>query len=266
MRIYLLAALLCSYFSSTAQDDIKAFHETMEDKSIRILAKNNSDAEQSVQIEATFKGMETSVKFPIVKVIPPGGTEYFASLKPGKGSYSFNYKYTYIQGDVTGKHNDDFVYRLPFKTGEKYMVGQSYNERPTHMNQYALDFNMDEGTDICAIRDGVVVKIVDHHNKGCPKEECSQYNNYLLVKHEDGSEADYSHIKKNGALVKVGDKVRAGQPLALSGATGWASGAHLHLEIYVSRFTGRESVRAQYQLNKQTVGIPQSMQNYQQEF
>lgn len=265
MKIYFLIAALSIHFFSAAQD-IKVFHETMEDKSIRLNARNNTDFEQSVKVEATYKGMEASESLPLTKVLAPGATVYFATLKPVEGSYSYNYKYSYIQGDVTADHNDDHVYRLPFEKGKEFLVGQSYNERPTHMDQYALDFNMDESTEITAIRDGVVIRIVQNHSKGCPKEECTKFNNFVLVKHDDGSVADYSHIKKNGALVKVGDKVRSGQPIALSGATGWASGAHLHLEVYVMSFSGQKSVKASYHLDSKTIGIPESGQKYQQDF
>lgn len=133
------------------------------------------------------------------------------------------------------------------------------------MDKYALDFNMDEGTEICAIRDGVVIEIEDSHNKGCPRKDCMKYNNYVMIKHDDGSIADYSHIQKKGSLVNVGDRVKTGQPIALSGATGWASGPHLHLEVYQPRFSGNESLKIRYYLNSKSVGIPKTKEKYQQE-
>lgn len=247
-----------------AGQDIEVYHKN-ENDSIKIYAKNLSGVEQSVMLEVTFKGMTASEQMPITRVVPPGSSAFFVTLIPGKSGYSYNYKYTYIRGDVTGNHDDDHIYQLPFKSGESYIVGQSYFETPTHMDKYALDFNMDEGTEICAIREGIVIDVEEKNNKGCGKKECMKYNNYVMIKHEDGSIADYSHIQKKGALVKVGDHVKTGQPIALSGATGWASGPHLHLEVYQPRFTGNESLNVRYYLNAETIGVPKSKEKYQQE-
>lgn len=257
--------LICLPIYSQAQD-IRIISERGEKNAILIYAENSADFEQSVKLDVSYKGMEASEDLPIIQVLPPKTKRYFLTLTPEpQKSYSYKYEHTSIQGDVTGTHDDSYIYRLPYPKGKEYLVGQGYNERPTHMDQYAVDFNMDVGTEITAVRDGVVTRIEQKHNKGCPDEGCSQYNNFVLVKHADGSVADYSHIKKNGALVKVGDRVKAGQPVALSGATGWASGPHLHFEIYVMRFSGQESAKAQYYLDKNTVGIPQSERKYRQE-
>ena len=251
--------------AATGQD-IQILSEKGDDSSIKIYAKSNADFEQSVKLNLTYKGIKLSESVPIVKVLPPQTKLYFVTLTPVKGeSYSYKYEYTYISGDVNGVHNDAHVYQLPFRKGTECLVGQSYLERPTHMNQYAVDFNMEIGTEICAARDGTVTRVVQHNNKGCPREDCSRYNNFILVKHSDGSVADYSHIKKNGAMVKVGDRVKAGQPIALSGDTGWASGPHLHFEVYVMRFEGQKSERIQFHLDEKTVGIPKTMEKYKQE-
>lgn len=251
----------------TLSQDVNILSEKGKDNAIEIYAVNPANFEQSVKIDITYKGMTPSVALPITQVLPPDSRTHMLTMTPEPNkSYSYKFQYTYIQGDVTATHDDDFIYQLPYRKGSTYLVGQSYNERPTHMNQYAVDFNMDEGTEITAVRNGIVTRIVDKYDKGCPKEECSQYNNFVLVKHSDGSVADYSHIRKNGALVKTGDQVQAGDPIALSGATGWATGPHLHFEIYVMRFSGQESIKATYYLDENTVGIPRSGTTYQQEY
>lgn len=263
-----ISLILIHLFTLTAlaQEDIQILSARGENGEINISAENTANFEQSIKLDVNYKGMKPSRELPIIQVIPPRATVFLMTMVPEPNkSYSYKYQYTYIQGDVTGTHDDSYVYRLPYKKGREYMVGQSYNERPTHMNQYAVDFNMDVGTEITAVRGGVVTRVVEKFDKGCPKEECSQYNNFVLVKHEDGSVADYSHIKKNGALVKTGDQIKAGDPVALSGATGWASGPHLHFEIYVMRFSGQESIAAKYYLDSNTIGIPKSGIKYKQE-
>ena len=60
----------------------------------------------------------------------------------------------------------------------------------------------------------------------------SGYGNVVVVRHASGLETLYSHNSKN--LVKVGDWVKAGQVIALTGRTGRATTEHLHFEIRVN--------------------------------
>lgn len=58
------------------------------------------------------------------------------------------------------------------------------------------------------------------------------YGNVIVVRHYNGLETIYSHNFKN--LVKPGDRVKAGQPIALTGRTGRATTEHLHFEVRVN--------------------------------
>ncbi len=60
----------------------------------------------------------------------------------------------------------------------------------------------------------------------------SGYGNVIVLRHDIGLETVYSHNKKN--LVKVGDYVRAGQPIAIMGRTGRATTEHCHFEIRIN--------------------------------
>lgn len=58
------------------------------------------------------------------------------------------------------------------------------------------------------------------------------YGNMIVVRHYNGLETLYSHNSKN--LVKPGDEVKAGQPIALTGRTGRATTEHLHFEVRIN--------------------------------
>lgn len=59
----------------------------------------------------------------------------------------------------------------------------------------------------------------------------SAYGNVVVVRHYNGLETVYSHNSKN--LVKPGDRVKAGTPIALTGRTGRATTEHVHFETRI---------------------------------
>ena len=52
----------------------------------------------------------------------------------------------------------------------------------------------------------------------------------------------YAHLKAEGVLVRVGQRVRAGQQIGLSGNTGFTTGPHLHFVVQVNRGMRLESI------------------------
>ncbi len=52
-----------------------------------------------------------------------------------------------------------------------------------------------------------------------------------MIQHIDGSIASYWHLQKDGTLVKLGDNVKKGQAIAMSGNTGYSAFAHLHFQV-----------------------------------
>ena len=57
-------------------------------------------------------------------------------------------------------------------------------------------------------------------------------HDHIIIKHSDGGEAMYWHLKKDGVLVNVGDTVKQGQHIGYSGNTGYTAFPHLHFQVY----------------------------------
>lgn len=60
----------------------------------------------------------------------------------------------------------------------------------------------------------------------------SGYGNYVCIDHGNGFITLYAHNSEN--LVSVGDKVKKGDTIAMSGSTGMSTGIHCHYEIHLN--------------------------------
>ena len=125
-----------------------------------------------------------------------------------------------------------FVYSLPYETGNSHLLVQGYFGAFSHRERAALDFKMKRGTNILAVRDGVVARVKEDGNKGGWSRRYRSEGNNIIIQHSDNTRSGYWHLQKNGALVKVGDTVRQGQVIGLSGKTGYAAIPHLHFIVW----------------------------------
>ncbi len=148
--------------------------------------------------------------------------------------WHWRFRFTWIKGRVNARHDGDTLYLLPFAKGRSFRVTQSYGGRLTHRDhdKYAVDFAMPEGTQVCAARDGVVVDLMESSEVGGPDRKYKDQANFVSIAHDDGTIGEYLHLKRDGVLVEVGAKVKAGQPIALSGNTGYSTVPHLHFGVY----------------------------------
>ena len=84
-----------------------------------------------------------------------------------------------------------------------------------------LDFAADVGTPINAAAGGMVLSAGPH----------PQYGLLVELDHGNGLVTRYAHTSK--MLVRQGDLVKRGQPIAEVGTTGRSTGPHLHFEVLV---------------------------------
>lgn len=89
-----------------------------------------------------------------------------------------------------------------------------------------VDFRAAIGTPIRSTLTGTVWEINQGAVKNC------QYGKWVLVKHDNGLSTLYAHL--SSISVAKGERVSTGQVLGYSGDTGYATGPHLHLTVYIS--------------------------------
>lgn len=124
--------------------------------------------------------------------------------------------------------------RPPVPSTGRYLITQAFNGPYSHSeepNQYAVDIAMPVGESVHAARDGVVVTVKDDYHMGGANHYFIDKANRIEVLHSDGTFAVYAHILLGSALVKEGQRVSAGDPLAGAGSSGYSTGPHLHFGL-----------------------------------
>lgn len=91
------------------------------------------------------------------------------------------------------------------------------------------------GATIVAANDGTVVKVNTAYTPGVG------YGKYVMIDHGGQIATLYGHCSE--ILVSEGQQVTRGQAIAKVGATGWATGPHLHFEV---RINGKHVEPGQY--------------------
>jgi murein DD-endopeptidase MepM/ murein hydrolase activator NlpD len=131
---------------------------------------------------------------------------------------------------------DSSPYVLPYPAGKAYEVIQgncaAKGGKWTHFDasRYAYDFGMPIGSQVVAVRAGVVVFVREHFSD---RDHRPDQANALVVQHDDGTLALYGHLTRDGVLPDVGDRVRQGEVIARSGNSGQSPVPHLHFQVYL---------------------------------
>ena len=144
----------------------------------------------------------------------PAAVQAFLDAQATFSEYKMPENVTYAMQELP------FSYRIPVggysASGFGYRLHPILDEVKFH---YGTDVAANSGDDIGSFAAGTVSFAGEDENLG----------NYLTVDHGDGWQSLYAHC--GTVYVKAGDTVQQGQKLALVGATGLATGPHLHFEL-----------------------------------
>ena len=239
-RLFVLALFLVLPANLFARDEIPDSIRIVKEQDatgVTLRAKSNYVSEFTITLEATLENMTSSRPLPFT-VEAAGRTSFVvARFNVADKTRRWHYEYQpYWQfGARRSTTTNDADYAMPFGPG-RYVVMQgprgtfSHNEGTGSEN--AVDWTVPEGTIVCAAREGRVVGVRQDSNIGGADRSFRPFANYIIIKHADGTFAEYVHLQKDGAMVQRGDEVTVGQPIGLSGQTGFASKPHLHFDVF----------------------------------
>ncbi|VFP87951.1 murein DD-endopeptidase MepM [Candidatus Erwinia haradaeae] len=187
---------------------------------------------KSLQWQIDFRKLRDGDRFEILTMYAMLNGKKQKSELLGVRLHNTNKNYYAIRA-VNGKFYDrsgsDLTSRfMRFPTVKKYRVSSSFNlRRPNPITgkiipHKGVDFAVPIGTPVLAIGDGEI--IVSRFSSTAGK--------YVAIRHGHQYMTRYMHL--NTLLVKVGQKVKRGEHIALSGNTGRSTGPHVHFEIWVN--------------------------------
>lgn len=192
-------------------------------------------------------------------VLRPGERAVLRSLDVVEQPWQLSYN---VKG-LLGVPRDTVLtvaHQLPFMPGTAALVAQMFGSpQSTHNDAgslHAVDFGVPFGTPVLATRDGVVARIKDGSFASGRDPSFQGKENLIIVYHADDTFSVYGHLEAGSFTVQVGDRVRAGQVLARTGASGMIGGPHLH---YALQMRGREGIVSIPVFFQQRDGAPVSL-------
>jgi murein DD-endopeptidase MepM/ murein hydrolase activator NlpD len=213
-----------------------------------IAAQNKGPAPILLTLKLTSDDAIVEPSSTIVAVVKPSESVAVAALRgktPGH-AYSVASSYKFSIGDPDAGPSEAISYHLPFPAGQSIMIRQILGGKiTTHSgpdSKYAVDFDVPIGTPVLAARKGIVVDIEQGHTAGGNDPRLKA--NHVLILHEDGTLAVYSHLAPDSHAVAFGQSVEAGALIGYSGNTGYSSGPHLHFAVLTN--TRSEDGTARY--------------------
>lgn len=239
-RIFPLCRLLAAFAAlvSARAESVRVTDELAPDGFPVVKVNNPGPCPVTVLLKATLTNLEGDQLLPLAVTVPAFAKQKLIAFHPIAKGQKWNWSYTYQWrlGDPAARHDDRVIYRLPYPAGATYSVVQGPHGNFSHTGELdnAIDWSMPVGTQVCAARDGVVAGIKSDSDEGGPDmAKFKEKANYVAIYHADGTIGEYLHLRQNGVRVQVGQQVKAGDWIGLSGNTGFTSRPHLHFHVFI---------------------------------
>jgi hypothetical protein len=235
---------------------------------VHLIASSRDGMDATLTVDVELQNMASSQPLPCTVDLSGGQpTEILLLRAVQPGAWKYNYKYDWRYGCRGGRPDPATVYALPYRPGETHFLFQGNFGSASHgtgsENEYAFDFTMPVGTTVCAARGGIVCGLRADSTVGGPDLIYKHSDNYVMIRHADGTYAEYVHLATGGVLVRLGERVATGQPIARSGQTGHTTGPHLHFSVYrVIDGRRRESLPVRFRLKSGAAAALREGQGY----
>jgi murein DD-endopeptidase MepM/ murein hydrolase activator NlpD len=238
VRYFLFLALgICLCTAARADDKNVFLYRVTRGNTIYLMARLDRCSEATVTFTAKLDNMVCSVPLPrTVELTGPKSAllAVFAPIDNAAASGLIgSYAWEFGRRLAVAPHN--YGYLLPYRNGP-FRVIQAAHGAFSHnagtADAEAIDWAMPVGTPVYPARPGTVIGIRSDCTLGGPDKKWMLDCNYVILKHEDGTMAEYLHLQYNGVLVRLGDRVTQEQPIALSGNTGYTTEPHLHFAVF----------------------------------
>lgn len=143
--------------------------------------------------------------------------------------------------------------------GGPFLCTQGAGGHFTHFfpgTQDALDFWCAVGTPVLSLAAGRVVQVkMEHSCSGVHVRRLFEWNS-LMIAHDDGTFAEYVHLRSACVTVTVGDIVAVGTLLAESGDVGFSPEPHLHVQLALSDAADASTLPLSFRNSDGTAYIP----------
>lgn len=202
--------------------------------------------------EFVFTRLENCAEFSRIAVSYEGEGEVLR-LNPIDRNLPIRYS-TYTVSSRLGKlnpiPNEKIIYRLPYSLKDSlkchtlYNVNEKYLKDTASIGWKSFQFLMNKGDTVFAMRKGMVVEIVNEYE--VPDRDYSHVkSNLVSIEHDDGTIACYKVLEKNSFMVKEGDAVFPGTPLALAGTIGeskYQVKVYVYYNVSNNKYAGTRSI------------------------
>jgi hypothetical protein len=196
---------------------------------------NNTSCNYILELGFTsFDNLKSDLPLPFHEEVKPGYNRLF-TITPidAQAAVLFKYNSEYQKGCMHPAVNKDFTYLYPISPGKDAQV---YEMSPLKASDstswYVLRLKMKPGDTIYAARRGVVNETEDQSGINDAGQTSLGTENFIEIVHADCSFARYGILKKNSALVKPGQLVKAGQPIGLVGGDAYGRGSDIRFSVY----------------------------------
>lgn len=234
LKIILLTCFITSFhnciYAQTYREKVLSLETkrggTPEKKNMEVHATLLKPGSYSILINI-YDQENVSEREKVLCVVKNSGVIHRINPIDQKKPMNCKYRFSYTPGFEPKKVDSAFIYRLPYscykpeavQVGYLYNIDQRYFNRSRAKNWTSLQFHLEKGDTVFAIRKGIVTRIQDEFEP-VEREERVSYSsnrNSITIEHGDGTICHYTVLEKESFMVSEGDVVYPGTPLGLCG-------------------------------------------------